>query len=172
MRYEMPVTVVTSSRYYGVRRTLRRSARTPAVIKRVREKLRRNPRRSVVKLAQEEGIGRTTMTDIVTKDLGCKPLHTKCKNDTSWTKRQKPKGLQGQDSLLAFTFHGNRSSCDLDSCLHQLCGQMRKCLQLRQNSINRTTGFTACARHPRRLEICRETTIPCKYHGLGMTQTH
>ena len=73
MRYEMPVTVVTSSRYYGVRRTLRRSARTPAVIKRVREKLRRNPRRSVVKLAQEEGIGRTTMTDIVTKDLGCKP---------------------------------------------------------------------------------------------------
>ena len=47
-----------------------------------------------------------------------------------------------------------------------------KCLQLRQNSINRTTGFTACARHPRRLEICRETTIPCKYHGLGMTQTH
>ena len=69
----MPVTVVTSSRYYGVRRTLRRSARTPAVIKRVREKLRRNPRRSVVKLAQEEGIGRTTMTNIVTKDLGCKP---------------------------------------------------------------------------------------------------
>ena len=45
----------------------------PAVIKRVREKLRRNPRRSVVKLAQEEGIGRTTMTNIVTKDLGCKP---------------------------------------------------------------------------------------------------
>jgi inhibitor of nuclear factor kappa-B kinase subunit alpha len=47
-----------------------RTARTPQLIKSVREKLRRNPDRNIAQLAREAHVGQATMHQIVTKDLG------------------------------------------------------------------------------------------------------
>uniref|UniRef100_A0A6A7FUG0 Uncharacterized protein n=1 Tax=Hirondellea gigas TaxID=1518452 RepID=A0A6A7FUG0_9CRUS len=47
-----------------------RTARTPQLIKSVREKLRRNPERNIAQLAREAHVGQATMHQIVTKDLG------------------------------------------------------------------------------------------------------
>ena len=48
-----------------------RSARTPKVIRSVRDKVRRNPIRSIRKLAKEAGISKTTMQRLVKDDLKC-----------------------------------------------------------------------------------------------------
>ena len=50
-----------------------RSVRNSERIKRVREKVRRNPARSMRKLAKEEGVSHTTMQRIVKKDLNLIP---------------------------------------------------------------------------------------------------
>ncbi len=46
-----------------------RTKRTPQVIKRVREKIRRNPRQRQTDLAREHDMARSTMQDLLRKDL-------------------------------------------------------------------------------------------------------
>ena len=50
----------------------RRTVRTAAMIKRVRERMRRNPQRSVNAMASQLGISRWSATQIVKEDLGLK----------------------------------------------------------------------------------------------------
>lgn len=48
----------------------KRSARTPAVIKAVKERFRRNPARSARKMAREMNMSHTSMQNVIKKDLG------------------------------------------------------------------------------------------------------
>lgn len=50
-----------------------RTVRTEPRIKRVREKLRRNPERSVRRMAKEENVPRESMRELVKKDIGFRP---------------------------------------------------------------------------------------------------
>ena len=52
----------------------RKPVRTPQLIKKVREKIRRNPRRSINKLAADYNVNRRTMQKIIRQDLRYKPL--------------------------------------------------------------------------------------------------
>jgi hypothetical protein len=51
-----------------------RSVRTRPLIKAVNSKVRRNPVRSINKLAKEHNVARSTMQQIIKKDLGLKPF--------------------------------------------------------------------------------------------------
>lgn len=48
-----------------------RSARTPQLKRSVREKIRRNSKRSIRQMAKDHGVAYGTMHSLVTKDLGC-----------------------------------------------------------------------------------------------------
>ena len=50
-----------------------RPARSPAMVKRIREKVRRNPARSMAKMAMEEGVSIGTMWKVVRDDLALFP---------------------------------------------------------------------------------------------------
>ena len=52
-----------------------RSVRTAARIKRIREKIRRNPARTIRKMAKEEGVNRESVRELVKYDLGLRPYH-------------------------------------------------------------------------------------------------
>ena len=46
-----------------------KSCRTPVAIKKIRDKIRRNPRQSMRKMAKEQGMSPKTMRSLVTRDL-------------------------------------------------------------------------------------------------------
>lgn len=75
-----------------------RSVRTPAFVKALRERIRRNPCRSQKKLALQLGTSKTTIAKTLKEDLGLKPL----KKTTSHmlTVKQKEARLQKCNSLL------------------------------------------------------------------------
>ena len=55
------------------RSTLSRKVRTPKLIKNTREKIRRNPQRSVPKLASASGVSYETMETVLKNDLNLSP---------------------------------------------------------------------------------------------------
>lgn len=66
-----------------------RSIRVPARIKRIREKFRRNPQRSVRELAREEAVPRESMRELVNCDLGFRPYRKR--KVAGLTQKQKEK---------------------------------------------------------------------------------
>ena len=51
-----------------------KSSRTPAAIKKIRDKIRKNPRQSMRKMAKEQGMSPRTMRRLVTGDLQMRPF--------------------------------------------------------------------------------------------------
>ena len=51
-----------------------KTVRTAAMKKRIREKVRRNPSRSIRQLAKDEAVSRSTMWRVIRKDLGMFPF--------------------------------------------------------------------------------------------------
>ena len=76
----------------------RRTVRTPAMIKRVRERMRRNPQRSVNKMASQLGISQRSAFRIVSEDLGLKAY--KKRKQHGLTLDQKAKRLDRSEILL------------------------------------------------------------------------
>lgn len=64
----------TGSASPRVRSTPKSKIRTPRLVKTIRQKMRRNPSRSVTQLAKEAGIKRGTMRNVIKKDLGMRPF--------------------------------------------------------------------------------------------------
>ena len=63
----------TGSTLPKVRSTPNRKVRTPKLIKNTREKIRRNPKRSIRKLASEAGVSFETMQNVLKIDLNLSP---------------------------------------------------------------------------------------------------
>ena len=80
-----------------------RKVRTPELIKRVREKIRRNPRRSMRKLAKDHNVGVTTMHKLVREDIGVKPFKLQYRQLLSAPTRQK----RLERSKLLLDWHAN-----------------------------------------------------------------
>lgn len=76
----------------------RRMVRTAAVIKRVRERIRKNPQRSVNKMASQLGISQRSAFRIVSEDLGLKAY--KKRKQHGLTLDQKAKRLDRSEILL------------------------------------------------------------------------
>ena len=74
------------------------SIRSPKLIKSVREKIRRNPKRSINKLAKEHKISRTSMQRICKKDLKLTPY--KMRSQQNLSEKQKEKRLTRSANLL------------------------------------------------------------------------
>lgn len=73
-----------------------RSQRTKKLIKAVREKIRRNPRRSIRKLAKEHHISVTSMHTVCRKDLGTYPYKLqKCQMLSEITKQKRVQRAKG-----------------------------------------------------------------------------
>lgn len=75
-----------------------RSVRTPARVKRIREKIRRNPQRSGRKLAKQENVSERSMRRILSNDLGLKAYRKRKIHGLS--NAQKLKRLQRCKKLL------------------------------------------------------------------------
>ncbi|XP_065671865.1 uncharacterized protein LOC136089723 [Hydra vulgaris] len=75
-----------------------RTVRTPDRIKRIREKIQRNPERLTRKLAQEEGVPRESMRELLKLALGLKPYRKH--NVYGLTANQKLTRLQRCKTLL------------------------------------------------------------------------
>lgn len=77
----------------------RRTVRTPAIVKRVRERFRRKPVRSANRMAKELRISKRTMRRIISEDLGLKPY--KKRGAHGLTNDQKKKRRDRCPQLLA-----------------------------------------------------------------------
>ena len=88
----------TGSALFKARSTPKRNVRTPKLIKNIRKKLRRNPQRSIWKLASEAGVSYGTMQHVIKKDLKLSP----CKKTKAQLLAQaaKTKRLQRAKLLL------------------------------------------------------------------------
>ena len=75
-----------------------KSKRTRKVIKAVRERIARNPRRSLTKMAKDFNMGETTMRELIKKDLGMYPY--KMKQQQLLSDKVKVKRLQRSKIIL------------------------------------------------------------------------
>lgn len=99
-----------------------RKVRTPELIKRVREKIRRNPRRSMRKLAKDHNVGVTTMHKLVREDIGVKPFKLQYRQLLSAPTRQK----RLERSKLLLDWHADHDDVIMIYSDEKLCDISQK----------------------------------------------
>ena len=96
--------------------------RTPALIKCVLEKIRRNPRRSMKKLAKEHNVAYATMHKLVWDDLGFKPFKLQYRQLLSVATQQK----RLQRSKMLLKWHANHENVVMIYSDEKLCDISKK----------------------------------------------